>query len=264
MFPIVICLLLLAGLDGSAEQTLPPTFRVLVAPLPTPATLGLFPPRGEDVVEAWRSKNLDRLARLGWQEITSLPWGRVAQQVALRKPAAVLGEYQFLSATIGSGYSPYLTWSSPKPRQIASLLTIKSTGIQRIIDLRDKIVGVIDPAYRSGGGVQRGLLETSGLKADEIHVVALGTAQEVIHHLFAGTIDAAGLPQGEAENALRHFGYPDAVSEIRVIKEFKCPSQYALFVRRNLLGPIPPFPGMLANVLSELYPPGSAVRESEK
>jgi hypothetical protein len=263
MIPLAVYLLLIAGPDGSTQQTLPVTFQVLVAPLPAPATPGTFPPLGEDVLQAWSARNLDQAGRVEWHDITSIPWGRVEQQVKRRNPAAVIGDYQFLSATIAKEYAPYLTWSSPQPRQIASLLTLKDSGIRRITDLRGKIVGVIHPAYPLGGGAQQKLLESAGLQPEETHVDALGTAQEVVHHLFAGTIDAAGLPEGEAENALLQFGHADAASDLRVISEFKFPtSRYALFVRRDLLSPIAAFPAMLAETLSSLYPPGYTQRET--
>jgi hypothetical protein len=257
-----ILLLALAGPAGSSEPSSPETFRILVAPIPAPATPGLFPPSEEEVLEAWQSRRLDRAVRIEWHDLQSTPWTRVAQQVAHRRPAAVIGDYTFLLATIGTNFSPYMSWSSPAPGQVASLITLKTSGIRRTADLRDKIVGVIHVAYPLGGGAQVRLLESSGLEPE---VAALGTAREVVHHLFAGTIDAAGLPHGEAEEALRHFGYSDLASEIRVIREFRCPTRYALFVRRDFLqSPIPAFPVMLAGVLADLYPPGWTLLETKK
>jgi len=271
MIPAFVFLAFLAGPDGQVEQTSPETFRILVAPIPAPATPGTFPPRAEDVLEAWNARNLSGSAQIEWHDITSIPWTRVAWQMAIRKPAAVIGDYDFLSATIGEGsqfspkFLPYLTWVSPKPRQTACLLTLKDSGIRRISDLRGKIVGVIHLAYPLGGGAQQRLLESASLLADQTPVVPLGTAKEVIHHLFAGTIDAAGLPEGEAEEVLEHLGHMDAISEIRVIKEFKFPTaRYTLFIREDLLSPIPPFAVMIANVLSGLYPPGATLRETKK
>ncbi len=237
-------------------------FSVMVAPMPAPATPTVFPPTADQVLKAWNALNIDQAVTLEWLDFTSIPWGRVARQVEIRRPSALLGDYQFLNATVSKDFTPYLTWISPQPQQTATLVTLKNSEIRRIADLRGKIVGVIHLAYPLGGGAQQRLLESAGLLPSETNVVALGTAKEVVHHLFAGTIDAAGLPGGETEKALRQFGYPDAISEIRVIKEFKSPgNRYALFVRRDLLSPVPLFPSMLAKALSSLFEPGSITRE---
>ncbi|MFH1738385.1 MAG: hypothetical protein ABIH23_05210 [bacterium] len=263
MLHTAISLLILAGLPGATEEK-PRTFRIMVAPMPVCATPAAFPPRGEEVMRIWHTRNFDKAARIEWYEKTSLPWPQIARNVSL-SPDAALGEYQFLLATLGSkNYAPYLSWVSPvvPAATCACLLTLKETGVQRIVDLKDNIVGVINVAYPLVGGEQHGLFLGAGLEPGEIHVRALGTAQEVVHHLFAGTIDAAALPEGSAEEALRLFGQEDAIPELRVIKRFPYSGRYALFVRRELLKPIPLFPGLLADVLRELSPPESMIQES--
>jgi len=238
-------------------------FRIFVAPMPQCATPDVFPPDRHKVIQVWNTTALDRAARIHWSDETSMPWSQVAGQVALRKPDAVIGEYQFLLATIGINYVPFLTWTDPVIPAVngATLLTTRQTGIKSMADLKGKIVGVIDLAYPLGGGAQNGLLRSAGLGPEETPVRALGSAREVVHHLFAGTIDAAGLPEGEAEKVLRDYGLDKAIPELRVISRFEAPSRYALFVRTDLLRPLPIFPGFLEKVLSEISPPGSVVRE---
>ncbi len=261
MGTLFLSILMLIGFQQPGEEETPAVFRVVVAPLPLTATPGVFPPYGDEVVEIWRAGNLDRIAPVRWYDLSSSSWLQFPRQVTFREPDAVIGDYQYLRATIGRRFTAYLTWSSPQPPQAAVLVTLKRTGIQRIPDLRGQIVGVIDPAYPLGGHLQRWLLQSSGLSEEETHVASLGTAREVVHHLFTGTIDAAGLPEGEAEAALRSFGFPEAASELRVIRKLPCPSRYALFVRQELLEKASLFPRFIANTIEDLYPPDSTTRE---
>ena len=253
---------ILLPLTAQAQEA-PRIFRILVAPMPQCATPDVFPPDRHKVIQVWNKTALDRAAGIHWSDETSMPWSQVAGQVALRKPDAIIGEYQFLLATIGTNYVPFLTWTDPVIPAVtgATLLTTRQTGIKSMADLKGKIIGVIDLAYPLGGGAQNGLLRSAGLGPDETLVRALGSTREVVHHLFAGTIDAAGLPEGEAEKVLREYGLDNAIPELRVISRFEAPSRYALFVRMDLLRPLPIFPGFLEKVLSEISPPGSVVRE---
>ncbi len=257
----LLTVLILIGAQQPAEEETPAVFRVIVAPLPLSATPGVFPPDGDEVIDFWHTKNLDRIASVRWYDLSSSSWLQFPRQVTFREPDAIIGDYQYLRATVGRRYSAYLAWSSPQPPQAAVLLTHDRTKIERIPDLRGQVVGVIDPAYPPGGHLQRWLLQSSGLTEEETHIAALGTAREVVHHLFAGTIDAAGLPEGEAELALQHFGFPQAASELRVLRKLPCPGRYALFFRKELIERGSLFPRFLAETLNDLYPSGSTTRE---